>query len=129
MAIELWAPKRFRFTDEADVEAYGDGWYVWDEAAVTGLRSRKLIELEEATEIPVERLLAGLRTGSTLARMAAMWISLHLAGHEVAFADFDPAALTTRWEDVPVGPLGGSGEDPAPDSASSPGPDSGSATS
>lgn len=119
MAIELWAPRRFRFTEEADVAAYGDDWWTWDEAALTRLRGRELAVLEDAVDLSVPLIMQMLRGESTLGKLAAMWIALHMAGHDVKYADFNPVALAVRWEESPPSPLDGSGEDPAPDSGSS----------
>lgn len=131
MPIQLLPPTQFRFIDPEDVEAYGDGWHIWDEQALLRLRGREQIALEDAVDIPLRVLIEMLRTESTLAYMAAMWIVLHREGHKVKWADFNPAVHLAEWEAVPKpDPLGEeSGEDPAPDSASSTEPDPESATS
>lgn len=109
---------RFRFTDEQDVAAYGVGWWVWDEADLARIRGRELIALEEEIDVPLWQVRRDLRTGATLATMAAMWIAMHRAGRAVVWADFNPAVSLATWEAVPEPPLA-SGEDPAPDSGSS----------
>lgn len=121
---------QFRFTDEQDIAAYGDRWWPWDEADLARIRGRELIALEEEIDIPLWQVRRDLRTGSTLATMAAMWIAMHRAGHAVAWVDFNPAVSLATWEAVPEPPLA-SGGDPAQDSDSSttPAPDPESATS
>lgn len=128
VGLRLSPPLRFRFTDEADVAAYGDQWWVWDEQAVTRLRGRELIELEEAVDQPIPLIVQGLRANSTLATMAAMWIAMHLDGHPVRWVGFNPLVLTAEWEAAPERPLE-SGGDPTTDSDSSPEPTTESATS
>lgn len=133
--MQLLPPYRFRFTDPEDVEAYGDRWWTWDEAAVARLRGRELIALEEAVGLPMIAVFAGTSRNATAEKLAAMWIALHLAGHDVAFGAFNPMVLMARWEQIPEevapDPLdGGSGEgQPTPDSSSSPKPPTESATS
>lgn len=121
---------RFRFTDEADVAAYGDDWWVWDEADLARIRGRELIALEEQIDLQLFEVRRQIREGKTLATMAAMWIVLHRAGNPVAWADFNPAVSLATWEVAPEVPLV-SGEDPAPESGSSttPPPSPESATS
>jgi hypothetical protein len=113
---------RFRFKEADDVATYGDRWWLWDEAAVLGLKGRELIAIEE-TVGPVLALLRGLRQDdpSTLVTMAVMWIAMTRAGREVAWDDFNPVVFTAEWEQAPAGPLDG-GEAPAPDSNSSTAP-------
>jgi hypothetical protein len=119
---------RFRFTDEQDVAAYGDGWWVWDEANLTRLRGRELVALEDLLDMPLLRLRQLRQMGSTLGAMAAMWVSMHLAGTKVAWADFNPMVNMAVWEVVPEAPLE-SGGDPAQASGSSTTPTAESATS
>lgn len=117
--MQLSAPLRFRFRDPDDIAAYGDGWFVWDEIAVLGLKGRELIALEE-TVGPVLAVLRGRhqKDQSTLATMAAMWIAMTRAGRKVAWDDFNPVVFATQWEVAPPDPLAGGGA-PVPDSDSS----------
>lgn len=127
--LQLLPPMRFRFTDPDDIAAYGDRWWVWDEVAVTRLRGRELIAIEDTLDLAIPVLIRLLHTSeSTLAHMAAMWIAVHRDGHPVAWADFNPIALAAEWEEVPAPPLE-SGEAPAPDSGSSPAPSTESVSS
>lgn len=114
---------RFRFTEEQDVAAYGDGWWVWDEKELARLRGRELIALEELIDMPLFEVRRLMRIGSTLGTMAAMWVALHRAGHPGlgTWADFNPAPSLATWEAVPEVPLV-SGEDPEPGSGSSTAP-------
>lgn len=119
---------QFRFTDEADVAAYGDGWHLWDELALARLRGRELIALEELVDRELILIMQDLRKEKTLAKMAAMWLTLHREGHSVAWADFDPAVNTVDWEEAPEVPLD-SGAEGTPAPNSSPEPSTESATS
>lgn len=133
--MQLLPPYQFRFTEAEDVAAYGDQWWTWDEAAVARLRGRQLIALEEAVGMTLVDVFGGVHRDATAEKMAAMWIALHLAGHKVAFDDFNPAVMLATWELVPEepapGPLDGDsgGAPPTPDSGSSPEPTAESATS
>jgi hypothetical protein len=95
---------RFRFKDAEDVAAYGDGWHAWDEPAVTRLRGRELIALEELVDGKLVDIIRGLREEKTLATMQAMWIGLHREGQAVAWEDFNPVVIGPDgpdWEKVP----------------------------
>jgi hypothetical protein len=117
--VELFPALRWRFTEVADIEAYGDGWRIYDEAVLNRLPGRDLIAIEEAIDgTPVRKVMREFREGSTLGQMAAMWITLHREGHEVTWPDFNPVVFASDWEVVRADPLD-SGEDPKPDSASS----------
>lgn len=130
--MNLWPPMRFRFTAEADVAEYGDGWWTWDEVALAGRPARELIAFEEVVDVEFPRLVRRLHDGGdTVAHLAAMWIAVRLAGREVAWNDFNPAVWLTKWEPVPLGRAEApdSGEPPKPDSTSSEPPSEESATS
>jgi hypothetical protein len=132
--VQLLPPYRFRFTEAEDVAAYGDRWWTWDEGAVARLAGREMIALEETVGLTIVEVFRDANRDATGGKLAAMWIALHLAGHEVAWPDFNPMVLLSTWELVPEepapGPLdGGSGEaQPTPDSGSSPEPTAESAT-
>lgn len=130
--LPLIPPIRFRFDAEEDVAKYGDGWWVWDEGELTRLPGRELIPLEEAVDMPLVQVIRGMRKGSTVATMAAMWIAMHRAGNPVAWDDFSPLVLITTWKAVPAAPLDespDSGEAPTPEPPSSPTQNTESATS
>jgi hypothetical protein len=128
--VNLLPPIRFRFTAEDDVAAYGDGWWIYDEAALTSLPGRDLIALEAALDIPLPVALDEFRKRSTLGVMAAQWIALHCGGHPVKWNDFSPIVWLVELEEVPETPLGeSSGESPTTDSDSSEPPTGESATS
>lgn len=116
--MELWPAMRWRFRAEQDVATYGDGWAVWDEQTLARIPARELMVLEEAVNMSFAAIIRGVHLESTMATLAAMWISLHRAGSTVAWEDFNPAVHLADWEVVPAAPLG-SGEDPTPDSPSS----------
>lgn len=114
--MHLLKPYRFRFTDDDDIKAYGDGWRVWDEdALVHQMRGQELIELENTLGMPLRTVMAGVRTNSAIGFMAAMWIVLHRDGHDVTWEDFNPMVGICPWELVPAVPL-----DPGQDSGEVP---------
>jgi len=117
--VQLKPRLRFRFSVETDIAEFGDRWWVYDEEAITSLPSDKLIKLEEVVG-SYFRVMEQFREGKVLGILAAMWISLTLAGRDVDWETFNPIALRVEWEEAPS-PLA-SGEDPAPDSSSSPDP-------
>lgn len=117
--MQLKPRLRFRFVDETDVAEYGDLWWIYDEEVITSLPSRKLIELENVVG-SYFRVMEQFREGKVVGLLAAMWISLTLAGREVDWDGFNPIALRAEWQEAPS-PLG-SGGDPVPDSNSSPEP-------
>lgn len=117
--MQLLVPHRFRFVDDDDVKAYGDGWRVWDEdALVRQMRGHELIELENTLGMPLRAVMVGVRRSSVIGFMAAMWIVLHRDGHEVAWEDFNPMVGICPWEVVP--PAAPLGEHPGPDSEEAP---------
>jgi hypothetical protein len=117
--LHLTVPQRFRFTDEADVATYGGDWWVWDEVELTRLPAREIIALEEVVGMPLVAVIQGSHRNTTRGTLAAMWIAMHRGGHDVAWADFNPAALLAEWAEVPAETPLGSGEDPTPGSDSS----------
>jgi len=116
--LRLFPPMRWKFADPDDVAQYGDGWWTWDERGLARMRGRELIALEAAVDMAVPAIIRGLREDDTAANLAAMWISMHLAGHDVDWPSFNPMVLTAEWELAPDVPLE-SGGDPTPDSGSS----------
>lgn len=127
--LQLWEPSRWKFTAEADVAAYGDRWWTWDEPAVSRLRARQLIEIEETIGMRVVDVVQRMHDKETVGILAALWISMHVGGHTVPWAEFDPFVFTTVWEPVPTESPLDPGADPEPDSSSSPEPATESATS
>jgi hypothetical protein len=120
--LELMAPTKFRFVDEADVAKYGGGWWVWNEIELTRLPARDIIALEEAVDMPLVSVIRSVRQGTTSGVLAAMWIAMHRGGHDAAWADFNPAALLAEWREVSYEAPLDSGEDPTPGSDSSAAP-------
>ena len=127
--MQLLPPLRFRFVDEQDIAAYGDGWWVWDEEALAGLRGRDLIALEETVDMALPVILRGVHDDKALAKLAAMWIVLHRAGHPAKWDDFNPVVYGVRWEAFPLDETADSGDAPTPASTSSPEPTAESASS
>ncbi len=132
MPIKLAPPLRFRFQDPDDVAAYGDSWWVWDEAAVARLRVREQIALEETVGMPLRMAIELFHEDMARGGLVVMWVALHLAGHEVKWDHFNPIWLATDWQRVPkeaTPPLDSGEETPTPDSPSSTGPSPESASS
>lgn len=128
MAFSQLEPARWKFTAKADVEAYGDRWWTFDPVALVQLGGRKLIEIEDTIGMPIIVMLEKLDERATIGQFTALWVSMHLAGHTVAYDEFDVAVFTTVWEAVPAAPLD-SGEAPAADENSLAEPATESATS
>jgi len=120
--LKAW---RFRFTEPVDQEKYGDGWFLWDEAAAIRLPARQLIELEGEIGIRMARVIDLARVSATVGDLAAAWLAVRAADPELAgtYADFNPLIAFTDWELAPVeepetaAPLDPT---PAPDSAPPP---------
>ncbi|WFE41957.1 hypothetical protein [Micromonospora sp. WMMD998] len=87
---------RFRFA-EADHERYGDGWWTFDEAALTRLRARELMaldeELREHLGVNVITALDSYLKGGTVGALAVMWMARRFAGVDESLADFDPLPM------------------------------------
>ena len=96
-------PITFRFA-EADREAYGDQWYTFDEAQLSGLRARELmaIDAELCADLglniitALEAFLRAENAGS----LAVMWLALRLDGQGVKLADFDPLPMLAEIKTV-----------------------------
>lgn len=128
--LQLWLPSRWKFDAAEDVAAYGDRWWTWDEPALARLRARQLIEIEETIGMRVVDVIEKVHDKETVGLLAALWISMHLDGHTVAWGDFDPFVFATVWGAVPdEGPLDSGEDQPTPESPSSPEPETASATS
>lgn len=120
---------RWRFTAKDDVEAYSDRWWTFDPMALIRLKGRELIRIEDMIGMPIPVMLEKLQERTTLGQLAAMWVSMRQAGHEVAWDEFDVTVWTTEWEAVSAETPLDSGPAPAPDESSSSEPATESATS
>ncbi len=127
---DLYPPLRFRFTHEPDAARYAnpadpDGWWVYDEAAITGLPFTKLAALEaEMFPLYLVDVMQGVRDNSILGYHAASWLGVHLAdpGKAGPYADWSPRAVLVFFEPLP-GTAPEADADPldtAPSPASSP---------
>jgi hypothetical protein len=102
-ALRAMDPLEFRFTDPQDVATYGDGWYVYDEAAFLRLRARDLIEIEGTLGMSLVAVMNGMRASTTLGDTAAAWLALRAAGKtKVAgdFDDFNPVTNLIEWREA-----------------------------
>lgn len=129
MAIDQLRPARWKFTAADDVAAYGDRWWTFDAPALIRLKARELMKIEETIGMPIVTMLRKVREETTVGTFAALWVSMHMAGHEVAWDEFDPTVFLTVWEAVPDEAPLDSGADPETDESSSTEPPTESATS
>ena len=115
--MKLLPPLRFRFHPDDQAE-YGDGWTVYDEAALLRIPARDLVEIERQIGMAVLSMMNRARANFTDGNQAAMWVARRLAGDERPFAEFQPLVLLAEWEKVPEE----SGDADPPASTSSPSP-------
>ncbi len=101
-------PIRFQFTDPDDIKAYGnpdnpEGWWVYDEAAITALPIARLAALEDALPIQLLSAMQGLRHETIIGMHTATWLAIHLARPEIAgpFAEYNPKVMLIYFEQVP----------------------------
>lgn len=94
---DLIAPMEFRFTTDGDVEAYGDGWYRYDELAICSQPARALIPLEVEMGSPLAEVMEGFRRDSAFGDMAACWLALRFADRYVPWATFNPRVKLVEW--------------------------------
>ena len=102
----LLAPFRFRFTDAGDVARFGDGWYVYDEAAIVRMPARQQALLEAAIGLPLVQVMGDFVNDRIMGRLAATWIGVHLAAPNLAgdFDKYEPLILLVQFEQVLDGP-------------------------
>lgn len=95
------SPLRFQFS-EGDRERYGDGWHVYDEAALTRLPAGDVVDLEKALKAGLgcnlPEALNAIRRGDTTGDLIAMYITRWLAGERAPLAEFNPLVLLVEWE-------------------------------
>jgi len=94
---------RFRFTEPADVEAYGDRWWIYDEAVIVRLPARELIRLEAEIDMAMPVVMNQMREDLTMGTLAATWLAIRLEDPDLAgrFDDYSPVVLLTEWAKVP----------------------------
>jgi hypothetical protein len=108
----LLPPHEVRFTEPADVEKYGDGWYVYDELAWVTKAARDLVPIELEIGAPLTTAMDGFRESSVFGDNVAAWLAVRAAGKDVAWADFQPAIMLAEWRQQPLPDLGkGTAED------------------
>jgi hypothetical protein len=102
----LLKPLRFRFTDAQDIADYGERWYIYDESAITSMRARDLMPLEQELGLPLADVMNGVRQSSIMGDMAGAWLALKLdpefGDKAPAFADFNPVVMLLKWSAVPA---------------------------
>lgn len=121
-------PYRFRFTDEADVARFGDGWYVYDESAIVRMPARQQMRIEAALGegLKLVQVMEDFANDGIMGRLGATWIGVHLADPAVAgdFDKYEPLVFLINFELVEdpkadvTGPL-----DPTPTGSSPTTPD------
>lgn len=117
----LMASVKFRFTEPADVQTFGDRWWVYDEAQLVRLPARELVRLEGEIGAPLVEVMEGCRRDSVFGNLAAMWLAIRLDDRDLAgpFAQFNPCVMLAVWdkadqgEDLAAAPL-----DPGPSDGS-----------
>ena len=99
--MRLLPPVRFRYCAE-DQAKYGDGWYVYDEAALTRIPARELVEIERTIGMSIATMLQRARGNFTDANLAATWVARRLSGVKEDYATYEPLVLLIDWELVPA---------------------------
>lgn len=99
---------KFRFTDPADVTAYGDDWYEvefkldWERPGMTGLVERFETTALGGTGYTLNEhygtFRPALRRGEYRAARALAWWALLLAGKDVPWAGFEPRMDLLEYE-------------------------------
>jgi hypothetical protein len=116
LSVSVLAPMQFRFTDETDVKACGDRWYLYDESAIVRLPARRLVELEQATGHPVRAMMGALRQQEIIGDLLATWTGVHLVNPDAAgdFEAWAPVAFAIEWRAAVLDDLG-KDDKPSPD--------------
>lgn len=114
---------RFRFA-EGDRDRYGDDWWLFDEAQLSGLRARELMalddELHAELRLNVQTALVSFARGEARGSLAVMWLARRLAGHVEPLDGFDPLPMLAEVELLRDEPDGDDADPPAGPSSSSP---------
>ncbi len=118
---------QFRFTEPADVQTYGDRWWVYDEAAIVRRPARELVKLEVEIGMALPAVINQMRDDLVMGTLAGTWLAIRLADPDIAgpFDVYSPVVLLTEWSKVPepdepkadLDPL-----DPTPETSSPDGP-------
>lgn len=114
--VSVIAPVQIRFLDPADVAAYGDGWHLYDEAALVRLPARQLVALEQACGYSVRTMMAELRRHTVMGDLLVAWCALYLEDPALAgnFEDFTPLTFAIEWRRAEFDDLG-KGDAPSPE--------------
>jgi hypothetical protein len=101
-ALRALDPLEFRFTDPQDAARYGDGWYLYDEAAFLRLRARDLIAIEGQLGTSMVAVMNGMRASTTLGDTAASWLAVRAVSPSAAgeFDDFNPITNLIEWREA-----------------------------
>lgn len=102
----------------ADAEKYGvDGWQVIDAADWEQMPASEIDAFEREMGWSVMLAFEYARAFRASGQRAVMWLALRKQGRDIAYADFDPATLSTQYLPVEEGdasPPDGSTEPSAP---------------
>jgi hypothetical protein len=90
-------PLQVRFTEPADVEEYGDGWFTYDELAILTTSARELIEIEQQIGVALPRVLDSIRAEQVFGDLASAWIAVRASGNPVPFDRFSPMIMLADW--------------------------------
>jgi hypothetical protein len=122
-ASKIYKPVEFRFTDPADVAAYGDQWYRYAEGDLVRKSARELIELEGMLGMPILDVMNGMRASTILGDTACAWLGVRAVDEKLAgsFDDFNPIALLIEWRPEDPGKAkAGTAEEATPDAPATP---------
>jgi hypothetical protein len=94
-----------RFTDPADVEKYGEDWYVYDESDLILRSARELMLIEHGLGMGLFDVMNGVRARSVLGDTAAAWIAVREVSPKKAgaFNDFNPLTMLIEWRSAVQG--------------------------
>lgn len=94
---------RVRFTEPADVAAFGEGWFIYDERAIVRKPARDLIAIEEEVGLAMPQIMNEMRRSSVMGDLAGAWIAVREQDAKLAgvFEDFSPLVMLMEWERVP----------------------------
>lgn len=103
------APHRFQFTYPADAKTYGnpadpEGWWLYDETAITALSFDSLIEIEgELYPLTLFGAMQGFRDQTILGIHAVTWLTIHLSNPDIAgpYKGFTPRDVLVHVEVAP----------------------------
>ncbi|HEX6968602.1 MAG TPA: hypothetical protein VF174_07320 [Micromonosporaceae bacterium] len=117
--MRLLPPIRLRL-GEPDWERYGDQWWTFDEADLTRMPARQLVEIERelkgALGLTILGAMASYRAGEITGTLALLWLARRMSGVVEPLAEFEPLVMLADAELLD----GGDADPPASTSSASP---------